>query len=497
MAREDEPLSMLMANKRPPRVILVDPDQTSRDALTRQLAARGYDAEPADSPQTAAVNALASPPAAVVADLWMPQVSGFQLCRMLKAEPSTMDVPVILRASHELPSNRFWAERAGAMDYVPKGHTAGLFRALTRLTANAVQEEEEFFTQIDFETFDIRDRIGQHLDDALFEAAIVNETRALSSAGTFDVFFDRFIQFISQVIEYRCVAVHALHPPHVAMHVNAAQREVWEGTVKKLFSVNGATTVMVVIDEDASPETDGPALQSFEVEFGGEAVGRLALAPTTRNSPDTERVLSIVLRELGAPLRMVAMVEEVRRLASEDPLTGLRNRRAFLDDMDVELSRAGRYGHPLAVLMIDVDHFKVINDLHGHSCGDAVLSSVGETLRMVLRKTDLVARWGGEEFVVAVTSTALAGACVAAERIRSAIAEASVLAHAGGAEVRVSASIGVCQFAAGDSVDMLVERADRAMYRAKQEGRNRVVVENSDGVLETWGRSGRLVEQSA
>src|SRR5205823_321074 len=130
---------------------------------------------------------------------------------------------------------------------------------------------------------------------------------------------------------------------------------------------------------------------------------------------------------LGGPLRIASLVEESQRLAATDMLTGLMNRRAFASAIDLELARAGRHGYPLSLILVDVDHFKLVNDRRGHGAGDRVLAAMGSLLKGALRRTDMAARWGGEEFVVAYLSTGRDGAALAAERLRRAIEELVVL----------------------------------------------------------------------
>lgn len=456
-----------------PRVILVDADTQNREGLARRLRAQGYEVEVTDTPTAGADMALCNPPAAVVADLWMPQISGFQLCRLLKSEAATVDVPVVLRSSRDEPSNRFWAERAGAAAYVPKGRTGELVRALRRAIASA-PPGDGFFTQLDTETVDIRDRIAQYLDDALYESVIAGEVRSLSAAGTFDRLFDLLIQFLSQIVEYRCFALHAFAPSHVGVHSHPSTAGRWQEGARELLQPPADTPMLEVVDEDADAANEGPEAFVRDIYFGTQRVGRFALASTARGTEQLSRVLSVITQELGAPLRMVAMVEEVQRLASEDELTRLLNRRAFVSQMTLEIARCRRYGYPLGVVMLDVDHFKSVNDNHGHAAGDAVIAHVGVVLRGIIRSTDLVARWGGEEFVVALTSTPLDGASVVAERIRQAL-EAAAVSTPTGAEIRVTGSLGASSLGASDSVETMLDRADRAMYQAKQQGRNRVV----------------------
>src|SRR5262249_17712868 len=177
---------------------------------------------------------------------------------------------------------------------------------------------------------------------------------------------------------------------------------------------------------------------------------------------------------LGGPLRMAALVAEARRLASTDTLTGLLNRRAFIERIEKARTGEGKQLFPMSLLLLDVDHFKKVNDTLGHDAGGAVLQGVARVISSIARKSDFVARWGGEEFVVALAQTAEAGARVAAERVRRAIAEAKY-ALPNGSEHKATASVGLASAENADwQLEDLLGRADKAMYAAKHRGRNRV-----------------------
>ncbi len=165
--------------------------------------------------------------------------------------------------------------------------------------------------------------------------------------------------------------------------------------------------------------------------------------------------------------------------ALRDPLTGLSNRRHFEERLAAEIAAAQRHGRPVSVLLVDVDHFKSVNDGHGHLAGDEALKMVAAVLQDAVRREDVLARYGGEEFVVVARETELAGARALGERIRRAV-ERSRCAWQG-QEIALTVSIGVTVSAgaahpeAGRSERELLEAADRALYLAKQGGRNRVV----------------------
>ena len=159
--------------------------------------------------------------------------------------------------------------------------------------------------------------------------------------------------------------------------------------------------------------------------------------------------------------------EDLEHLARHDSLTGCLNRRAWMDNCDQEMDRSRRSGRPMTLLMMDIDHFKSINDNHGHQVGDRVIINFVKYTVAALRRADTLGRYGGEEFVALLPETATEQALIVAERIRSAV-------HAGSEAPGCTVSIGVATSDVNVSVDGLLARADAAMYRAKNNGRNRV-----------------------
>jgi diguanylate cyclase (GGDEF)-like protein len=167
------------------------------------------------------------------------------------------------------------------------------------------------------------------------------------------------------------------------------------------------------------------------------------------------------------------MAEEarLRRLSDTDDLTGLANRRRLMTRLDEEIARSNRHGSPLSLMLIDLDHFKRVNDTWGHLQGDQVLAEFANLCHRLLREEDVVGRLGGEEFAVVLPLTPLVASYPLAERLRSAIAEHDFGISAG----QVTASIGLAEYRMGEPRDALIDKADRSLYAAKDQGRNRVV----------------------
>jgi diguanylate cyclase (GGDEF)-like protein len=464
-------------------IILIDPEDDTRDVLIERLRMQGYKAMGYAGPVEGANAALSSPPSVVIADLWMKGISGVQLTRLLRAEAATERVPVILRGPDN-PRNRFWAERAGAAAYVVKGRMGDLVRAIARSIVPIKEEEDGFFTQLQDAESAIRDRIAAYLDAALFESVLSAEVRALSLCGAFDRLFDLLTQFVSQVMSYRWLALAVKNPFHLGLHCHPGTRKECEQEVFQTMGITNETIILHIEDEDASPEarSQPPILRS--IFFGDAILAHLAVSQKGAGDEQDSRIVDILAHELGGPLRMALLVEETQRAATTDPLTGLMNRRAFLTQLDLEQSRSERNGYPMSMMLLDVDHFKNINDKRGHAMGDQVLAALGKLFLHHARKVDIVGRWGGEEFVVVLSGADENGAKIAAERIRRAVEEMIVLDEKS-QRVPVTVSIGIACLETNDTAEQILDRADHAMYQAKSAGRNRVVV--SPAILRRTG----------
>jgi diguanylate cyclase (GGDEF)-like protein len=175
---------------------------------------------------------------------------------------------------------------------------------------------------------------------------------------------------------------------------------------------------------------------------------------------------------------LVRLAEELREASTHDELTGLYNRRYLLERLEEELAFARRHSAPLSVLTLDVDHFKSINDRHGHAAGDSVLVELGKRLTGATRREDVIARMGGEEFLILLRSTDRRGATATAERVREMVAEREFPWREGSLAVTVSIGCASLGEGAAASIDALLGTADRRLYQAKRAGRNRVVADS-------------------
>ena len=222
---------------------------------------------------------------------------------------------------------------------------------------------------------------------------------------------------------------------------------------------------------EADPVLSAAGDICFPMIVAGQPVGVLGVASEPQLTEHQRRVLTAAAALLAVSLKNAELFHEVHENSVRDSLTGCFNRKHALEVMDGELRRSRRSGLPLSLLMFDLDHFKRINDRHGHLCGDAVLASIGTRMNAVLRGSDLKCRWGGEEFLVLLPDTPMVGAKRVAETLRREIEEHPVRWN--DQAVVVTASVGLTAIVPGETdIKEIIGRADAALYGAKHSGRN-------------------------
>ncbi len=237
-----------------------------------------------------------------------------------------------------------------------------------------------------------------------------------------------------------------------------------------------------VVEAMRTQQTVGRAMEAGVLELvvplraGGRSLGALDLRLAEALPEEDVKVIELLVAAASVALQNAHLYQETQRLATTDPLTGLSNYRQFHDLLNLEVQRARRMEYPVGLVIMDMDHFKLVNDHHGHPVGDQALRQVADRLRHRLRRTDVIARLGGEEFGAILPGASLDEVAIVAEKIRSAVAALPPLQGGmSSAATPITLSVGGTSLSA-DVVDaqLLVSCADQALYQAKRNGRNQV-----------------------
>jgi two-component system cell cycle response regulator len=454
-------------------VVVADDSAVVRRTIARLLEASGFSVDPVASGEAAFDLCLQHPCSLVITDQNMPGVSGTQLCRLLRSEPMTADIPIVLLTADDGPRARFRARNAGADAYVAKPEARSKLVEVAERLALPIDRTRP---AIDLKRSRPKplERLGEVLETVLFRAQLGAEVRSLvEHVGDRQLFGRAVLDLVSQVARYDYSSLRLDGPVATTWVVDA--RAPWTLTREALatLGLTGADPSDVTL---RSSVTEGPVRQTdvarFPVQAAGETLGELAIHSASASLGTTERdTVAAVAEELGVVVKSLFLLEETHRLSRTDGLTGLPNRRAAAERLEHELERSGRDGTSLSIALCDIDQFKAVNDTHGHNAGDAVLAAVAASFYRGIRRVDLMGRWGGEEFLVILPGAAAEGGRLVAERLRLRAAE---LGPFDDGPPSVTLSFGVATWDGEEDAVAFVDRADEALYRAKAAGRNRV-----------------------
>lgn len=446
------------------RVLVVDDILANRRLMKAKLEAHYYTVLLAENGQDALDKALHEKPHIILLDVMMPGMDGYEVCERLKADDRTQHIPVVMLTALSEAEDRIRGLEAGADDFLSKpiddfALTARL-EALTRynLVAHELRAREATSQQGTVLTDDERAELERPADVLVIDSAEAEANRlaaALREVGhqvlTWQEGQDRGRNVLSGVD----VIVLALSDQnHDALRLCAQLRTL---------QTRNAVSIIVTFDvADGKSATQALALGASDMV--ANPVNHHELQARVRTQVKRSRYVEILRRRVDRGLELSVI----------DQLTGLYNRRYMLSQLKQWMKRAASGVDPLSVVAFDIDHFKHINDEHGHEAGDNVLKAFAERIQMNVRPKDIVCRPGGEEFLVIMPETPGDLACVGAERIRHAIADEMFDLKRDNTSVDITVSAGVATYSGkDDTLADLLHRADQALYRAKQLGRNR------------------------
>ncbi|MEZ5685280.1 MAG: diguanylate cyclase [Paracoccaceae bacterium] len=458
----------------PGKVLIVDDVATNRIVLKAKLRGARYEAIQAGSGAEALQRIAAERPDLVLIEATLPDISGIELCRRIKSDPASASVATIVLSAHDRPGERLAALRAGATEYFVKPIDELVLLARLRALVRARETDAEMAER------EATYRALGHAEPP--EAPPPPARIALIAPNTETAIFwktalrarmpgDRI-----DILDRGAVLLASDTDTPPDAYVIAADLDARSSGLRLMSELRSRSTsrhaAICIACDPSQRETRAMALD----------LGASDLLPRTIAAAEAAEETVLRLRAQIARKRLLerqrAMLADGLRLAAVDPLTGLFNRRYAMPHLARLEERARENGRPFAVMALDLDRFKSINDRYGHPVGDAVLQEVARRLTHNLRTMDLVARIGGEEFLVAMPDSTLEEARRAAERLREVMEETPVLLP-DGREIAVTVSIGLAlggTSAPGETVEHVIRHADHALLGSKAAGRNRVQI---------------------
>src|SRR6266849_892806 len=450
------------------RILVVDDVDINVKLLGAKLASEYFDVLTAGGGAAALAVCAAQLPDLVLLDVMMPEMDGFEVCRRLKADPATSHIPVVMVTALSDAADRLTGLEAGADDFLTKPvNDIALFarvRSLVRLKRmmEELRLREEVCRQ--FGTADGTEGSGEDVSASRILLAAekgVTASRIIDTLGTVAA---------SVVHASSCAEAQALLDDGVELVI--ASLSLPDGDPLRLVAQWRANEssrrlpILLMADDSELPRL------AKGLDLGANDY---LIRPVDRNE---------LLARVRTQIRRKRLEERLREnyqhslsMALTDELTGLYNRRYVFAHLNELLGRMTEGGGGNALMLVDIDHFKQVNDRYGHPAGDAVLREIADRAVRQVRSVDLVGRLGGEEFVVVMPETNLGGAIVVAERLRAAVAEEPFILQGKGDKVRVTVSVGIAMTGEGhgDTLENLLQRADEALYAAKDAGRNRII----------------------
>ena len=482
MLRPSKPLRETMNNRH--KVLIVDDDRVIRNIVMEMLTNWGYEGIEARNGKDALRRVMVDKPDLILLDLIMPDINGFEVCWKLRKEMNVLATPIIILTSRGEKDDILKGLEVGANDYI-------------------VKPVEPFELEATIKT---HLRIKSLYDDACAEkkdlATLLEVSKAVSSTlNSRDILYT-IVKSVGEVIDVdRCSIVRIGRKKGVGYVVTTYENPGIKNLaidLEKYPEIRSALEVKgTVIIEDIQSDPRMTSVKDSLKELGlssllvipiivrEEVIGTLMLRTSRKErsfSPREVKLCQVIANLAASALTNAHLFESVEisnlhleKLAITDGLTGAYNHRHFRTRLDEEFNRAKRYGTPLSCIMMDLDHFKHINDAFGHAQGDKVLSEITDVIKNNVRKIDIVARYGGEEFVVLLPNTAKEGAFIQAERLRKAVIAYSCSSR--DKCILVTVSLGVSTFPSPEinTADELVGKADDALYKAKRSGRNKTV----------------------
>ncbi len=449
------------------RVLVVDDVPANVKLLEARLSAEYFDVTTASSGAEALTICERAECDVVLLDVMMPDMDGFEVCRRLKGNPATHHIPVVMVTALDQPSDRVKGFESGADDFLTKP-----------VSDLALIARVRSLSRLKMMTDELRMRAVTSRDIGIESP----EREAVAETGR----GGRVLIVDDRASSYERIAgiLGAEHTVDLQPDPSEALFHAAEGNYDLLIVSLGLENVdgLRLCSQVRSLERtrNVPILVIADAEGTTRLVRALEIGVNDYLSRPIDK--NELLARVRTQIRKRRYTERLRdnvqmsiEMAITDALTGLYNRRYMETHVGTLVEQATARSKPLSVLVLDIDYFKAINDTHGHDAGDDVLREFALRIRKSIRGIDLACRYGGEEFVVIMPETDMAVATIVAERLRRRIASEPFPIQEGAGRVEVTISVGIATLGRDDSAAAMIKRADQALYRAKRDGRNRVV----------------------
>ena len=477
------------------KVLIIDDSTTQLSSLKIFFKRAGFEVETAQNGVEGFVKVYKTAPDLIISDVLMPHLGGFQLCRLLKSNPETKQIPIIVLTVLDKKLDKFWASQSGANKFIQKDSD---FKNIIHIAEEICEEfpvsqrYKDTLKTFEFDEEGIIPQINKILDDALMKSTITNKFRDLTDYTSDDkVIASKIFGILSTIIEYDAACIFFNSPDYSTKRrlifntqncklKDEVYLDIWRQILPGCVDQFEVETVNSNESDNIIESADEfQSRKEFDFYYENNLIGKVCFYSTQNIEWNKLKFMPAAKTELDLYLRLKYLYNKTCYLSITDELTKLYTRRHLESVLGQEFERAKRYGTIISVAMADIDDFKKINDTHGHQAGDYVLSEISKIFMETLRKTDFVYRYGGEEICVLMPETCIQNVAMPLERLRKNIEHKQFVYN--GKQINVTISIGATTY----SKDMrsssdLIEKSDAALYKAKKSGKNKVVIENDE-----------------
>ncbi len=507
-----EPLSNTPGKMEKENILIADASDKTRNELKILLAqTNGYEIIDSDNGIDAVEKSLANLPDLIIMGIDMPGMNGYQACRLIKNDPAANTIPLILLGSENCSGSKYLGVRGTPDDIFPENYDPSSLTETIKRRLGEKQPRNRTIQKNDLASSDqhtnVIARLNNLLDKKIYEADLFTDlTGLVQNIFSYDDLALAIMDVLAKLADFSVAMIVVVTEDEskqiVHLHKDVEKTSYqkmkdisakeFEGKIEGFDSSNLWTKTVRedrIVDETIGAETNCESSIIFSTFSNNGLLKKGFLLFGKEQNKIDEKDLELVNTVVNEACIILEnswlygkLYKNIKNLTITDGLTGIYNHKYIMGVVKQEFVRAKRYRHNISIIMFDIDHFKNINDTYGHQTGDVVLREISSIIKDSVRKSDIVGRYGGEEFTIILTETDRDKATVFAERLRKRV-EAYKFFNPSD-PLKITASMGLVCYPLESSIDdpkSFLRCADEALYVAKDGGRNKVCLYSKDG----------------
>jgi diguanylate cyclase (GGDEF)-like protein len=475
------------------KILLADDSPFILSVISEFLEKTGHEVVQAEDGIKALEAIFKDPPDIIILDVIMPYMTGYQVSRVIKSDNIIKDIPIILLTSKSDAADRFWGYTVGADYYIVKDDNLEVIgNKLKEVIPKLTPPENKKVLKRNYSPLNILSKVNELLDKKLYELTVLNKIGELVAEITdYRKIMENLGELLSNLLDYSFLSIITFGDTKADVNTIVKEdisisyyKQVRDDIIKQISKTEKIEIIEYIIGDNlfitnSNLEEDIPKDYIYVniIDKNKEVSGIILLGSSKKKKFSTEEknMLQTIANYSFLVVQSAKLYATVQNLSIIDPLTQIYNHGFIIKRLEEEFKQAERYGRELSIIMADIDFFKKVNDTYGHQTGDYVLKIVARIMEESVREIDIVGRYGGEEFLLILPETGKGNTKIIAERIRQKIEQQNFSQFLSAFTITISS--GVAEYTKKLKLPSeLIKQADTALYKAKEEGRNRVVV---------------------